>query len=1163
MSLQARPGTCYSASLICLTGPTGASQKTESGSFRGYSGLNLIRQVRSFFDGNVRARGERYDRDNRVELESVEPGQITARVEGTSAPYYSVRMTWEDEDPLFVLATCTCPHYAQGEFCKHLWATLQIFADGLWEFDEDHRQILLQHAHDLGHWPAPGQGEQKLMAPSAAGKANGKLRRDIVRAHAQSWSRLLQVAGSKPGVSEANWSPSQPPEADREMWLLVDLARSVDEGSLILGHFFRQRKRNGEFGKVRREGVCRADLSRYADSADRHLLSLLIGNDVQLDEDIVYRNPADEAGRARRTSRRLIPELYDLLLPELATTGRLCWTEEALAGNRSPDSDQLHALRWQPAEQWHFALQVEPVAQGARLLGTLRCADKTRPVSDAKAAIDDGLLVFDDALARLADRRDASWVNAFKDAPTQFVPTAEFDDFLVHWWDLAYHPRASMPDALKLEERTLSPTGRIAIGAKHKGTYIFSEERRVDVSFDYGPLRVTLDTNANAIVDLETRQVTPRVIERERELVDQLHQLGVKWKPGYYGEESWHAIGERRIEALSRSLLDFGWAVQIEGVPLRQSTAFELEVHSGIDWFDLDGQIDFEGQQVDLPTLLEARARGQSHVKLADGTVGMLPDAWLDEYEHLAALGKLEDGRLRLRHTQATMLDALLMESAAADVRIDEQFRRWKERLNNLKGILPTAEPAHFEGELRPYQKVGLGWLKFLDELGVGGCLADDMGLGKTVQIIALLADYRASCSERDEPALPSLVVLPRSLVWNWQAELSRFAPHLAVVDYTGSGRRNHLDNVREADVMLTTYGTMRRDIGALREIHFRYAVLDEAQAIKNAKSLSAKACRLIDADQRLAITGTPVENHLGELWSLFEFLNPGLLGSAKAFTNLTRSSKNRTDPETAAMLGQGLRPFILRRTKEEVLTELPSKTEQTLFCDLGTEQRAEYEELRDYYRSFLDERISQIGLAKSKIHVLEALLRLRQAACHPGLVDASRGDETSAKLDVLMERLEDIVAEVHKALVFSQFTRFLALVRKAADARSMQYSYLDGQTRRRDKVIGEFQDDPNCSLFLISLKAGGHGLNLTAADYVFILDPWWNPAVEAQAIARAHRLGQQRPVFAYRLIAKDTVEEKIAQLQERKRELAEQIVTADEGLIRTLNPDDLAILLG
>jgi len=399
--------------------------------------------------------------------------------------------------------------------------------------------------------------------------------------------------------------------------------------------------------------------------------------------------------------------------------------------------------------------------------------------------------------------------------------------------------------------------------------------------------------------------------------------------------------------------------------------------------------------------------------------------------------------------------------------------------------------------------------------------------------------------------------------VWNWQAELSRFAPHLAVVDYTGSGRRNHLDNVREADVMLTTYGTMRRDIGALREIHFRYAVLDEAQAIKNAKSLSAKACRLIDADQRLAITGTPVENHLGELWSLFEFLNPGLLGSAKAFTNLTRSSKNRTDPETAAMLGQGLRPFILRRTKEEVLTELPSKTEQTLFCDLGTEQRAEYEELRDYYRSFLDERISQIGLAKSKIHVLEALLRLRQAACHPGLVDASRGDETSAKLDVLMERLEDIVAEGHKALVFSQFTRFLALVRKAADARSMQYSYLDGQTRRRDKVIGEFQDDPNCSLFLISLKAGGHGLNLTAADYVFILDPWWNPAVEAQAIARAHRLGQQRPVFAYRLIAKDTVEEKIAQLQERKRELAEQIVTADEGLIRTLNPDDLAILLG
>ena len=614
---------------------------------------------------------------------------------------------------------------------------------------------------------------------------------------------------------------------------------------------------------------------------------------------------------------------------------------------------------------------------------------------------------------------------------------------------------------------------------------------------------------------------------------------------------------------MSRSLLDFGWTVQIEGVSLRPSTAFELEVHSGIDWFDLEGQIHFEGQQVDLPTLLDARARGHSHVRLADGTIGMLPDAWRDEYEHLAALGKLEEGHLRLRHTQATMLDALLMRSAAANVRIDDQFKRWKERLSNLNGILPAAEPARFEGELRPYQKIGLGWLKFLDELGVGGCLADDMGLGKTVQIIALLADYRESCTLGEQPALPSLIVVPRSLVWNWQAELSRLSPQLKVVDYTGSGRKHHLGNAREADLVLTTYGTLRRDIESLREIRFRYAVLDEAQAIKNAKSLSAKACRLIDAGQRLAITGTPVENHLGELWSLFEFLNPGLLGSAKAFGNLTKNSKNRTDPESAAMLSQGLRPFILRRTKEEVLTDLPSKTEQTLFCDLGKEQRAEYEELRDYYRSFLDERITQVGLAQSKIHVLEALLRLRQAACHPGLVDASRSDETSAKLDVLMERLEDVVAEGHKALVFSQFTRFLGLVRKAADARSMQYSYLDGQTRRRDKVVAEFQDDPNCSLFLISLKAGGHGLNLTAADYVFILDPWWNPAVEAQAIARAHRLGQQRPVFAYRLIAKDTVEEKIAQLQERKRELADQIVAADESLIRTLSPDDLAILLG
>jgi SNF2 family DNA or RNA helicase len=295
-------------------------------------------------------------------------------------------------------------------------------------------------------------------------------------------------------------------------------------------------------------------------------------------------------------------------------------------------------------------------------------------------------------------------------------------------------------------------------------------------------------------------------------------------------------------------------------------------------------------------------------------------------------------------------------------------------------------------------------------------------------------------------------------------------------------------------------------------------------------------------------------------LWSLFEFLNPGMLGSSTAFQSLSRATTG--DAESLAMLRRGLAPFILRRTKEQVLKELPEKTEQTLFCELAGKQRTKYNELRDYYRAALSKQIEQTGLAKSKIHVLEALLRLRQAACHIGLLDKQRCDDSSAKLDALMEQLAEVIDEGHKALVFSQFTSLLAIVRRRLDAEKIVYEYLDGQTRDRQQRVARFQTDPACPLFLISLKAGGHGLNLTAADYVFILDPWWNPAVEAQAIDRTHRIGQTRRVFAYRLIARDTVEEKILELQKTKRDLAEAIVSADGNLMRNLTADDLQMLL-
>ena len=410
-------------------------------------------------------------------------------------------------------------------------------------------------------------------------------------------------------------------------------------------------------------------------------------------------------------------------------------------------------------------------------------------------------------------------------------------------------------------------------------------------------------------------------------------------------------------------------------------------------------------------------------------------------------------------------------------------------------------------------------------------------------------------------PPGPSLVVVPKSLVFNWKQEAARFAPKLRVLDHTGIGRTKGTDHFDDYDLVITTYGTLRRDAVLFKDVQFDYVVLDESQAIKNANTESAKAARLLRGDHKLALSGTPIENHLGELWSLFEFLNPGMLGAASVFHIGGKGARN-PDEETRTLLAKALRPFILRRTKDQVAKELPRKLEQTLSCELEPRQRKLYNELRDHYRRSLLQRVASSGINKSKIQILEALLRLRQAAIHPGLIDKSKTGDSSAKLDLLLPQLAEVIDEGHKALVFSQFTSMLAILRGRLDSDGVPYEYLDGQTRDRGARVERFQTDPDCKLFLISLKAGGLGLNLTAAEYVFLLDPWWNPAVEAQAIDRTHRIGQTRQVFAYRLIARDTVEEKILELQSHKRSLADAIINADNSLIRDLTREDLELLL-
>ncbi len=519
----------------------------------------------------------------------------------------------------------------------------------------------------------------------------------------------------------------------------------------------------------------------------------------------------------------------------------------------------------------------------------------------------------------------------------------------------------------------------------------------------------------------------------------------------------------------------------------------------------------------------------------------------------LAGMGVEEDGKLRFRKTQAGLLDALL--ASMPEARCDETFAAARRELRTFEGVQPTEAPEGFVGELRAYQKQGLGWLQFLQRFGFGGCLADDMGLGKTIQVLAILEQ------RREAKAGPSLVVVPRSLIFNWRQEAARFTPKLRVLDQSGADRTRGTDHLGDYDLVLTTYGTLRRDAAYFKDFTFDYIVLDEAQAIKNPASESAKAARILRGNYRLAMSGTPIENHLGELWSLFEFLNPGMLGKAGAFRHLGYN-KTEAESEGRKIIAAAVRPFILRRTKRQVAADLPEKMEQTIFCELETEQRALYDELKTHYRQSLLGEIERVGMNRAKIQILEALSALRQAACHPGLIDEARAEGPSAKLETLIEHLDEVVEEGHKVLVFSQFTSFLALVRKQLDARKVIYEYLDGQTRDRQSRVERFQRDPDCRLFLISLKAGGLGLNLTEANYVFLLDPWWNPAVEAQAIDRAHRIGQTQNVFAYRLIARDTVEEKVLELQQNKRELADAIINADNSLIAKLGREELERLL-
>jgi superfamily II DNA or RNA helicase len=921
----------------------------------------------------------------------------------------------------------------------------------------------------------------------------------------------------------------------------VDVAKNMHGGGLVLSLQSRNRNANGSFARPKVLSMSQGQIAQLPLSEDREILSALPG--FQSHGYVYAGDYLPIPG-----SPLLSPTLASILMPLVVRTGR-CFL-------RLPNEpDNLLPLAWDEGGPWNFVLELRRLGETACTLAGFFQRGEERAEATFPALATAGLVITRDRVAPLASDTPIEWITALRKQGSISVPEKERDEFLATLLCSPNLPPLRVPEELRYEEVALPPRPRLTIYKTHvryqrerlDAKLCFAYEGRVFAAFD----------PARGVFDAAGRRFIRRDSNAEKAACAFLDQLGLRRRAPTYPDSTprWE-LASNKLPRIVRSLVEAGWDIEADGKVFRRPGAFRIGVSSGVDWFELHGEVEYGNTTARLPELLEALRRGDKMVRLDDGTYGVLPEEWLRRIGPLAGMGEPEQGHVRFRRSQAGLLDALV--AAQPETRCDETFARAREELRRFESVEPAAQPAGFVGRLRDYQSEGLGWMRFLQRFSFGGCLADDMGVGKTAQVLALF-ESRRELRAAGEPVGPSLVVVPKSLVFNWKEEAARFTPQLRVLDHTGLERDGH--DFAAYDLVLTTYGTLRRDAGRFKDVEFDYVVLDEAQVVKNAETESSKATRLLRGRHRLAVSGTPVENHLGELWTLFEFLNPGMLGAANAFKVAGGSMRN-PDEETRRLLGQALRPFILRRTKEQVARELPSKTEQTVYCELEPEQRKLYDDLRRHYRDSLLRRIETAGLAKSKIQVLEALLRLRQAACHPGLLDSKRSSDSSAKLDVLLEQLREILDEGHKALVFSQFTSLLKILRARLDQDGIVYEYLDGATRDRQTRVERFQNDKDCRLFLVSMKAGGLGLNLTAAEYVFILDPWWNPAVEAQAVDRAHRIGQTRPIFTYRLIARDTVEEKILELQKTKRDLATAIIGTENSMIRNLRSEDLALLL-
>jgi len=581
-----------------------------------------------------------------------------------------------------------------------------------------------------------------------------------------------------------------------------------------------------------------------------------------------------------------------------------------------------------------------------------------------------------------------------------------------------------------------------------------------------------------------------------------------------------------------------------------------IEVLSGTDWFETKVKVKFGKQQVALKLLHKSIRNKSKFVTLDDGTQGILPDEWIEKFAAYFSAGELTEEAIITPKIKFASINELY-EDALLDGEVKNELKLYKQKFESTDSIQEVEVPKGLTATLRHYQKDGLNWLNFLDDFNFGACLADDMGLGKTIQILAFILSQREKVQHNI-----NLVVVPASLIFNWKAEVEKFAPSIKVKTIYAGERTKTTDTFDDYEIILTSYGTLLSDIRFLKDYRFNYIFLDESQLIKNPDSQRYKAVRMLQSRNKVVMTGTPIENNTFDLYGQLSFACPGLFGSKQQFADLYSTPIDQfKDSRRAEELQKKIRPFILRRTKEQVAKELPDKTEIVLYCEMGEEQREVYEANKKEIQDFILGK-QEDDLTKSSMHVLKSITTLRQICNSAALLaDGKSYLQASSKIDVLMEQIESKAGN-HKILVFSQFVTMLDLIKKQLENRGIRYEYLTGQTRKREEVVTSFQQNADIPVFLISLKAGGTGLNLTEADYVYLVDPWWNPAVENQAIDRAYRIGQHKNVMAVRLICPDTIEEKIMKLQATKKDLVKDLIQTDGSLFKNLTKKELLGLL-